>query len=342
MSPPATPRRPEISVLLPVRDAGGTLSTALRSVARQRFPRFECLVVDDGSRDDSAAIAAAAARADPRFRVLSRDREGLVPALRAGLADLRGSFVARMDADDWMHRDRLAAQFDALRLDRRLAGVGCHVRMFPRSAMSEGLRDYERWLNGIDSPAAVAAEAFVECPLSHPSLLLRRGIADELGYRETPWPEDYDLVLRALGSGHTLGVVPRRLLGWRQNHGGLSRRDPRYGRDRFTACKAHFLASGLLRDRETYTLWGYGATGRALARELSRLGRTPACIVEVHPRRIGQRIRGAPVISPDELPKRPEGRALIASVAGPEARKLIRAHLMARGYRETEDFICAA
>ncbi|NNL84703.1 MAG: glycosyltransferase, partial [Myxococcales bacterium] len=282
------------------------------------------------------------ARSDARFRVIPTNREGIVAALNLGLVEARGALVARMDADDWMHRDRLAAQSSALEADPTLAGVGCHVRMFPRRRMSDGLRAYECWLNGIDTARAVVAEAFVECPLAHPSLLLRVEVAKSLGYRDAPWPEDYDFVLRALQAGHRLGVVPRRLLGWRQNHGGLSRRDPRYSQQRFTACKAKFLTTGLLRGRDRYTLWGYGATGRALAKELSRFGRHPKYIVELHPGRLGQQIAGAPVISPDALPPRSEAGPLIASVAGSEARRRIRTHLLARGYRENEDYVCAA
>ena len=60
---------PLVSVLLPVRDAEATLGAALRSVARQSEPRFECVVVDDGSQDASRARAGAFAARDPRFRV---------------------------------------------------------------------------------------------------------------------------------------------------------------------------------------------------------------------------------------------------------------------------------
>src|SRR5205085_494524 len=87
-----------------------------------------------------------------------------VPTL-AGLAHCRAPLVARMDADDLMHRDRLAAQIAALRADPGLVAVGCHVRLFPRAGLTEGLRAYERWLNGIDSAERLRAEAFVECPL---------------------------------------------------------------------------------------------------------------------------------------------------------------------------------
>jgi len=196
-------------VLLPARNAADTLPAALRSLGRQTFRDWECVVVDDGSADETAAVAGAA---DPRLTVVSNPSSGLVGALTHGLGLCRAEYVARMDADDVMRRDRLARQVAALDGAPHLAGVGGHVRFFPRTGMTDGLRAYERWLNGIDSPERVRAEAFVECPVAHPTLMLRRSVLSAFGYRARGWPEDYDLVLRLLAAGHEIGIVPRRLL----------------------------------------------------------------------------------------------------------------------------------
>jgi glycosyltransferase involved in cell wall biosynthesis len=332
---------PRLSVLLPARDAGGTLALALRSVQRQREASFECVVVDDGSRDATRAVAQAFAAEDPRFRVIDAPREGLVPALNRGLADCRGELVARMDADDWMHRDRLALQAHALVCDPSLTGVGCHVRIFPRVGLSDGLRAYERWLRSIDGPDRVRRDAFVECPIAHPTLVLRRAPLLELGFRDCGWPEDYDLVLRLLARGARLGVVARRLLGWRDGPGRLSRTHAAYTQARFVACKAAFLAEGFLASAETYVLWGYGGTGRALRRALVVYGKTPSHVVELHPGRLGQRIHGAPVVAPEAL-EGLRGRPIVVSVAGEGPRSEIRAALVVLGFEELRDFVCAA
>jgi hypothetical protein len=248
-----------------------------------------------------------------------------------------------MDADDVMHRRRLERQVAALAAHPEWAGVGCHVRLFPRRGLGRGNRAYEGWLRSIDSAHAVRREAFVECPLAHPTLVLRRPVLARYGYREVPWAEDYDLLLRLLGDGHELGVVPERLLAWRHGDGErrLSRRDERYAPARFSACKAAFLAEGFLRDHERYVLWGYGGTGRALRRELAARGRHPSHIVEVHPGRLGQTIHGAPVVEPARLPGLPR-RPLLASVAGAGPRARVRAALAGLGFREGRDFLVVA
>jgi len=332
---------PVVSILLPARNAADTLPACLRSIGRQTFADWECVVVDDGSTDDTGAIAAQAARHDPRVRLHATPPGGLVAALRDGLALCRGRYVARMDADDVMHRERLRLQVGALAEDPGLAGVGTHVRFFPRRQLSGGLRDYERWLNAIDTPEGVTADAFVECPLAHPTLLLHRDVLTNAGYRDVGWPEDYDLLLRLLGAGHRLGVVPRRLHGWRDGPRRLTRTHPRYDLARITECKAAFLSASFLATTDQYVLWGYGGTGRALARALATHGKHPSHVIELHPGRLGNRIRDAPVLPPEAL-RDLRGRPLVASVAGAAPRAEIRAFLDQLGWRETVDYLCAA
>ena len=333
---------PAISVLIPARDAAATLPACLASVRRQSEQDFECLVVDDGSRDATRAVADCFSAADPRFRVVSTPPRGLVPALLDGLTACRAPLVARLDADDWMHRQRLEWQARALTEDPGLAGVGCHVRVFPRSELRPGLRAYEAWLCDITSERRLRRDRFIECPIPHPTWMIRREVLDANPWRKTGWPEDYDLLLRLLADGRRLGVVPRRLLGWRDGPTRMWRTDAAYAPERFVACKAHFLASGPLRRAAGYVLWGHGATGRALRRALRAEGKHAAAIVEIHPRRIGQRIEGAPVVRPEGLMALRAGLPLVASVAGTAARAEIRSFCARAGLREDVDYWCAA
>jgi glycosyltransferase involved in cell wall biosynthesis len=331
---------PAVSIVLPARNAAHTLPACLRSIGRQTFTSWECLVIDDGSTDATARMASEAARSDDRFRIISTPPRGIVSALNEGRRTARAPLIARMDADDVMHRDRMAFQVRALEAEESLSAVGCHVRIFPRAAMSPRLREYEEWLNGLRTADEIRRDAFVECPVAHPSLLMRREMA-ALGYRECAWPEDYDLILRALGDGMRIGAVPRRLLSWRDRPDRLSRRDPRYSLAQFTACKAHYLASGFLRGHDEYVLWGYGGTGRALRRALAAHGRTPVRIVEVKRTRLGQRIYGALVIPPEALRETPR-LPIVVSVARPQPRAEIRGALASMGFVEGRDFVCAA
>jgi glycosyltransferase involved in cell wall biosynthesis len=334
-------RAPLASILLPVHDAADTLAVSLRSIQRQSETRWHCVAVDDGSRDTSAEILAAFAASDPRFEVLREPHRGIVGALTAGLSSCRAPVVFRMDADDWMHSDRVAAQLALLSERPELCGVGARVRMFPRAGLSDGRRAYEGWLNAIGDAASLRREAYVECPIAHPTLAIRRQVLCDYGYRDEGWPEDYDLILRLLADGRALSVHPRRLLGWRDSPARASRRLEQYGLDRFVACKAAHLADTFLAGSPHYILWGYGDTGRVLRRALLAHDREPAYIVELHPRRLGQRIHGAEVVPPTQLPGLPR-LPIVASVSGSGPRQKIRRALADMGFRELRDYVCAA
>jgi glycosyltransferase involved in cell wall biosynthesis len=299
------------------------------------------VIVDDGSTDRTLRVAREFAEDDERFRVLSIQHVGIVGALNAGLAACRGELIARMDADDLMQRRRLEKQRAVLAAHADWAGVGCHVRLFPRRGMTDGLRSYERWLSSIRSVEDVKREVFVECPIAHPSLMLRREALLRLAYRDCAWPEDYDLVLRLLEADETLGMVPERLLHWRDGAARLSRSSARYSIAAFTECKAESLSRSFLKDTEQYVLWGYGDTGKTLAEALAQRGKHPSAIIELHPGRLGQLIRGVRVIPPETLPSLPR-QPLLVSVSGITPRSEIRAALASMGFSELTDFVCCA
>jgi len=332
---------PRISVLLPVWNAEATLAVCLRSLIRQTETNWECLVVDDGSSDRSLAIADTFAARDPRFRVEARPHEGLIATLNAGIPLCSAAIVARMDADDWMHRDRLRLQCAALEDNPGLDALGCFTRSFPRRDLPDGRRRYEAWLHSLSDAESIWRDRFIECPIAHPSLVIRHARLVELGYRDRAWPEDWDLLLRLLRKGPRVGIVTERLLGWREGPDRLSRSDPRYGLDRFTACRAWHLHRDFLAGEASYILWGHGRTGRAIRKALAELGHQPAAIVEVHPRRIGETIGGAPVIPPPALAAQPP-YPIVVSVAGGGPRSEIRAALAEMGFCEGIRFVCAA
>ena len=224
-----TPDRPAVSVLLPVRDAERTLSAALESLLAQTWTQFEIVAVDDGSTDRSSRILAAAAAADPRIRVTTTAPRGLVAALETARAEARAPLLARMDADDIARPDRLALQRRALSEHPDWGICGGHVRIFPAEGMSDGRARYQAWLNGLCDADSVERDLFVECPLAHPTWMMRADAVHAVGgYRDMGWPEDHDLLLRLRGAGWRLGVVPTVVHDWRDSPSRLSRTHPAY------------------------------------------------------------------------------------------------------------------
>src|SRR4051812_32020991 len=102
------PMPPAISVVIPAHNAGDTLGDTLASLYAQTFAAWEALVVDDGSSDDTAEVAAAWAARDLRIRVLGRSQGGVSAARNDGIAEARHDWLLFLDADDRLDPDHLS------------------------------------------------------------------------------------------------------------------------------------------------------------------------------------------------------------------------------------------
>jgi glycosyltransferase involved in cell wall biosynthesis len=331
---------------MPCYNAAETLDEAIASIRGQSLENLELVSVDDGSTDDTLARLQKWAGRDARVRVLAREHEGIIVALNAGLAACRAPLIARMDADDRSHPERLQRQWEFLRGHEEIAAVGCLVEGYPPGAVREGFRIYLDWLNSLTTPEAIGREVFVESPMAHPSVMMRKEWLEEVGgYEERGWPEDYDLWLRLFLAGALLAKVPERLLWWREHPRRLTRTDSRYSVENFLRAKAWYLARGPLLGRDAVILWGAGMMGRRLAKHLAREGVPLAAFVDIDPKKIGRSRRGFPILAPSELlawwqqNARP---ALLAAVGSRGARELIRKRLLEMGLQEGRDWWAVA
>jgi glycosyltransferase involved in cell wall biosynthesis len=331
---------PALSVLLPCRNAARFLPDCIESIANQSFSHFEVIAIDDGSNDETADVLAAWAKRDPRVVVLQPGPIGLIKALTIASETAQAPLLARMDADDIALPTRFERQIEWLH-QQDLAACGTQVRYFPEEDVREGALAYQSWLNSLRTRQDIARDIFVECPIAHPALLIRHAAFDRVGgYRDTDWPEDYDLVLRLWAGGHTIGNVPEMLLNWRERSDRLSRVDVRYSTDAFTRCKAHYLARTLLVGRPAI-VWGAGPVGKAMVRALENEGVATSAFIDIDPKKIGQRPYGIPVRSPDTLSQRTNAFVL-AAVGSVDARAQIRNSLANLGLIEMKDYCAVA
>lgn len=273
-----------ISIVMPFRNAAATLPACIASIHAQTFRDFEVIAIDDRSTDQSAELCRRAG-----FKVI--EAHGLVAALNAGLDAARGESIARMDADDVMHPERLEAQLELI-ADHDV--VATQVELFPDEEIRAGYREYIRWQNAVLTSDQIAANLFVESPFAHPSVMMRRGFR----YADGPFPEDYELWLRLHAAGGRMAKVPRVLLRWRESATRASRVDPRYSRDAFDRLRARWLAPRLPPE---FVVWGAGQQARRRVRLLDRM---PAAWIDVDPRKIGTILHGVPVHSYEWLRER--------------------------------------
>lgn len=209
---------PRISCLLPVYNGERFLAEAVESVLAQTFEDFELIVVNDGSTDGTSAILAGYAAADARVRIVDRPNGGIVAALNTGLAECRGEYVARMDADDISLPGRFAFQVDYLDTHPGcvlVGGIATH-RLDGSSNGTSGGRHRRTDLSSFPPRIAVSM---------HPLITLRRtALVAVGGYRgDYPHAEDYDLFIRLTPFG-TIDNPDRAVLFYRRHEDAISLR----------------------------------------------------------------------------------------------------------------------
>lgn len=332
-------RSPRVSVVLPFHNERETLDVAIESIRGQTFEDWELILVDDGSDDGSTEAACAHAARDERIQYIGLSHGGIVNALVAGCNTVRGEFIARMDADDVSAPDRLAGQLRFMETHPEIVLCGAHVRMVgPRIGI--GRRRYERWINSLKTCDAIMRDLFVECPIAHPTFMMRTaGYRVVGGYEDRGWPEDYDLIMRLMLAGERFGKAPGVLLDWHERPERLSMTSRRYAPLAFRKLKRHYLMQTHLAEGKVFFQWGAGKTGKPWLRAWTNP--KPEAVVDINERKIGTEIHGVKVIRPEDLPP-PGALKILVAVGAPGARAEIRSWLNPRGYVELTDYLFIA
>ena len=149
------PNPPLVSVIVPAYNGARYLREALASVHAQTYRSFEIIVVDDGSTDETAAIA----QADEQVRYFYQDNAGCGPARNAGVGHARGQFVSFLDHDDLWTRDKLTRQmaaWNALPPSDAPTFIFAHAQQFFSPELSEESRARVR-LSDAPQAATVAS-----------------------------------------------------------------------------------------------------------------------------------------------------------------------------------------
>ncbi|WP_432723791.1 glycosyltransferase family 2 protein [Jeongeupia wiesaeckerbachi] len=204
---------PVISIILPCYNAASLLPETLDSISKQTLNDFECIAIDDGSTDATRAVLDAHAAKDPRFTVISRENRGLIATLNEAIARSHGGWIARMDADDIAHPERLARQVAALEASGAdVCGVG--IRFF-------GERDGV-WLPP-ETDAAIKAALLFNPPFAHPGVMARAALFAQHGYdSRAQHAEDYALWCAFAKAGATFVGIAEPLLDYRVHPGQIT------------------------------------------------------------------------------------------------------------------------
>ena len=329
-----------VSILLPFRNCAHTLDAAISSIVEQSFDDRELVLIDNASTDESPSIGRRWAGNEPRIRVLHEPRIGIAHALNTGLAHAEGGYIARMDADDISHPERLAEQVATLDAYPEIGVLGTRTAFASSVQESRGMQAFVEWQNNILSPHEHYVKRFVDAPLAHPTVMFRRELVEQFGGYDTgPLPEDHELWLRWMDAGVRFAKLPAELLTWNDHAHRLSRTHSNYSVDAFFSTKVKWLAQWLKRRLNGRPLIVAGTS--VLCQERAALLEAAGIAVHAYTDVKGRGVPGRTFIPHDQLP--PAGEAFIVSFISQRGTgDRIAAFLQGRGLVEGADFVLAA
>ncbi len=213
-----------VSVLCAVYDSARYFRAALASALAQTRPADEIIVIDDGSNDDSAAIA----EAMPGVRTIREPHRGVAPTRNTALTHARGDLVAWLDADDLWTPDKLAVQVAYMEAHPEIGMTFTHQRLFfePGTPRPYWVRD-----EMVDRDSPIVGTC---------AMIVRRHLFESIGGfdpAKTP-TDDTDWIFRARHAGIGLVTLPETLLFRRVHQTNISTTMP--------VGKSHVI--GMLRD----------------------------------------------------------------------------------------------
>lgn len=225
-------KKPQISLIIPVYNAEKTLRRCLESVAAQTQPGLQVLLVDDGSRDGSAAICAEFAARDSRFQLLRQENAGVSAARNHGITAAEGEYLMFADADDYLPPDA-AEQFLRAAED---SGADLVISDFYR--VSGELVEQK---GDIREEGTIDQRAFARYMMEKPSdfyygvmwnKLYRRALVTEYAMEldcRVKWCEDLLFNLQFLGHVKTVCVLRKPLYYYVNNANSLAKQNATLG-----------------------------------------------------------------------------------------------------------------
>jgi glycosyltransferase involved in cell wall biosynthesis len=199
---------PLITVVVPAYNYGRYIAETIKSVQAQSYENWECLVVDDGSTDDTAAVVAQIADADSRVKYIKQQNLGLAAARNTGIKNASGEYFQFLDADDLLEPNKLEQHVAFLKANPEIDIVFSDARYF-RNGHSE-----ERFYNPDGSSTPWVAKLSAKGPDVLVSLvrnnimvvsspLLRKSAVDDVGLFEasTKGIEDWHYWVRCAVKG---------------------------------------------------------------------------------------------------------------------------------------------
>lgn len=262
--------KPLVSVIMAAKDTEPYLPDCLDSILGQTYPNWELIAINDHSSDKTPEILEAYSKKDSRIRVVHSERHKLIPALKEGYRQVKGTLINRMDSDDMMPADKLGVLVNEwLKYGKGHVIGGGTEHFVDVGEVGGGFRRYEEWLNEVARTSTHYEQIYRECVIPSHSWIIHKEDFDSVGgFEPEVYPEDYDLCFRFYREGLKVIGIDKVLHHWRDRSDRISRTWEEYKDNRYFDLKLRYFYE-IDRDKNRpLVLWGAGKNGKDMAKLL--------------------------------------------------------------------------
>jgi glycosyltransferase involved in cell wall biosynthesis len=208
-------KQPLASVIMAVYNGERFLAEAIESILGQTFKDFELIIVDDGSNDNSPSIIKS--YKDTRIKVISQKNQGLSKSCNNAIAQAKGKYIIRHDADDISDTYRFEKQILFLEKNSNIALVGSNYHVI------DDVGNILATTNVLTSPSDLKLAEIFSNQFGHGAIAARRQVLEHVGLYDQKFiiAQDYDLWTRVSHYGQ-IANLKEPLYSWRSVGEGLS------------------------------------------------------------------------------------------------------------------------
>lgn len=212
--------KPVISVIMPCYNQARFLTEAVASLQAQRFPQWECIIVNDGSSDDTAEVGWGLAASDSRVRLINQRNQGLPRARNRGLQEAGGRFLHFLDADDYILPEMYEVMLETFKSSEEVSVAYSGFRVVGEN------RGLLRSFPALPELTDVFHELLLRNPWPCHSLLVRKAVIESVGgfavHDVLHGCEDWDLWLRIASTGRKFVAVTGEFACYRRYSNNMS------------------------------------------------------------------------------------------------------------------------
>ena len=334
---------PETSVLMSVFNGEVYIRESIDSILKQTYSDFELIIVNDGSTDQTREIIEG--YQDKRIKLFNfQENKGVGAALKFGLTQVNGKYIAKADSDDINHPERLYKQKIYLDNHSDIALVKTLLEYFPHNeAVANSQRfNYiknilEKQKNDIVTPEDIEEKLYWYCCIPHTTIMARTEVIKAIGYEEMRICEDYKLFYQMNKKGFKMATIPEVLVRIRVSEISVTAGAEN---QEFVSIMHDIKKeeiNSLFTNQSKVYIWGSGSMGQNLFKVLNKYNLEIVGFVDSDKKKWGQTIEGRTIFPPNVLESNgTNNKILLASQPGKFA---IVDCLKKMGYKHLQDYV---